>query len=237
MNQRYADILNGLVQEFIRTAEPVGSSHLCDSLALHMSSATVRNILRDLEEEGFLYQPHTSSGRVPTDRGYRYYVDNLDVGHTSRTQLSELNHTFEEYVKTYVNHARACAKLLADMAGCVGVTSWGTRGDLYEAGMAHMLLGMQSVNSEIVRELSNLVDCLDDSIEGLVPEKSYVTIYIGQEVPMIKTRFSSILAARVTKPRGDSIILLMIGPKRMPYRRNLMLLQNVAEVIQLQVPA
>jgi heat-inducible transcriptional repressor len=76
-------ILAALVREYIATGEPVPSSQLTGAAGLGVSSATVRNELARLEEEGFLQQPHTSAGRIPTDLGYRYYVDLLLEGRRS----------------------------------------------------------------------------------------------------------------------------------------------------------
>src|SRR5207244_2132226 len=76
-NDRSGRILAALVREFIASGEPVASAVLVSAAGLGVSSATVRNILARLEDEGFVQQPHTSAGRVPTDRGYRFYVDLL----------------------------------------------------------------------------------------------------------------------------------------------------------------
>src|SRR5215470_6068825 len=70
-------VLAALIREYITTGEPVASSLLVNAAGLGVSSATVRNILARLEDEGFVQQPHTSAGRIPTDRGYRFYVDLL----------------------------------------------------------------------------------------------------------------------------------------------------------------
>jgi heat-inducible transcriptional repressor len=77
LSPRAAQILAALVGEYIDTAEPVGSARLAHRAGLGVSSATVRNTLAELEELGYLQQPHTSAGRIPTDRGYRFYVDQL----------------------------------------------------------------------------------------------------------------------------------------------------------------
>jgi heat-inducible transcriptional repressor len=76
-NDRAGRVLATLIREYISTGEPVPSATLAAAAGLNVSSATVRNILARLEAEGFVRQPHTSSGRVPTDRGYRFYVDLL----------------------------------------------------------------------------------------------------------------------------------------------------------------
>lgn len=77
LSPRAAQILAALVADYIDSGEPVGSARLAALSGLNVSSATVRNILVELEEQGYLQQPHTSAGRIPTDRGYRFYVDQL----------------------------------------------------------------------------------------------------------------------------------------------------------------
>lgn len=77
MNDRKLKILEVIIDDFIRTAQPVGSRTLAKKYGLGISSATIRNEMADLEELGFLHQPHTSAGRVPSEEGYRLYVDNL----------------------------------------------------------------------------------------------------------------------------------------------------------------
>ena len=75
IGKRQNEILKIIVEEYIKTAKPVGSKSICDTL--NCSSATVRNEMSYLEEVGYLEKTHTSSGRVPSELGYRYYVDNF----------------------------------------------------------------------------------------------------------------------------------------------------------------
>ena len=77
LDDRKAAILSAVVQEYIATAQPVGSSHIASASGIGVSSATVRNEMAVLEQEGYLTQPHTSAGRIPTDKGYRFFVDHL----------------------------------------------------------------------------------------------------------------------------------------------------------------
>ncbi|MEJ2104093.1 MAG: hypothetical protein P8X47_05885 [Ignavibacteriaceae bacterium] len=77
LNQREKAILRSIIQQFILTATPVGSRNITRKYDIGFSPATVRNIMSDLEEAGYINHPHTSAGRVPTDKGYRYYVDSL----------------------------------------------------------------------------------------------------------------------------------------------------------------
>ncbi len=77
LDERKAAILQAVVQEYIRTAQPVGSNHVLAATSVDVSAATVRNEMAALEADGYLQQPHTSAGRVPTDKGYRFFVDSI----------------------------------------------------------------------------------------------------------------------------------------------------------------
>src|SRR5688500_14967944 len=77
LDDRKLDVLRAIVEDYVATQEPVGSKALVERHALGVSPATVRNDMAVLEEEGYIRQPHTSAGRVPTDRGYRLFVDRL----------------------------------------------------------------------------------------------------------------------------------------------------------------
>ena len=79
LDERKTAILRAVVQEYIETALPVGSTHVANAPGVQVSSATVRNEMAVLEQEGYLAQPHTSAGRIPTDKGYRFFVDHLTV--------------------------------------------------------------------------------------------------------------------------------------------------------------
>ena len=79
LDERKAKILRAVVEEYVASAQPVGSGHVARAPGLAVSSATVRNDMAALEQEGYLTQPHTSAGRIPTDKGYRYFVDHIDA--------------------------------------------------------------------------------------------------------------------------------------------------------------
>src|SRR5262245_63595235 len=87
LSERTRRILAALIREYIETGEPVASAALARRTGLALSSATVRNVLAQLEEMGFVWQPHTSAGRVPTDSGYRFYVDLLLEGRRATKDL------------------------------------------------------------------------------------------------------------------------------------------------------
>lgn len=96
LDERKAAILRAVVEEYIQTAQPVGSSHVARTQELPVSSATVRNEMVQLEREGYLVQPHTSAGRIPTDKGYRFFVDSLSPGTLDRAQSMQVREFFDQ---------------------------------------------------------------------------------------------------------------------------------------------
>ncbi|MCG3121578.1 MAG: Heat-inducible transcription repressor HrcA [bacterium] len=94
LSERERLILNSIVENFVHNAVPIGSRYLSKKTGMDMSPATIRNVMMDLEEMGFLTQPHTSAGRVPTDKGYRFYVDSLMLVET--LSAPEKQHILEQ---------------------------------------------------------------------------------------------------------------------------------------------
>ncbi len=95
LNSRRATVLNVVVAEHIATGQPVGSGHLAGVDGLDVSSATIRSEMSALEREGFLTHPHTSAGRIPTDRGYRYFVETLPVPSLAEPKVMQVRHFFD----------------------------------------------------------------------------------------------------------------------------------------------
>src|SRR5881409_4164634 len=91
LNERERRILEAVIQTYVETAQPAGSRSLAHKFGLGVSPATIRNTMSDLEEKGYLYHPHTSAGRIPTDIAYRVYVDSLmHPSAITRTQADQI---------------------------------------------------------------------------------------------------------------------------------------------------
>ena len=98
LDERKKKILSSVVEDYIESAEPVGSKTLVEKYHLDYSSATIRNDMKELEEEGYLEQPHVSAGRIPSTKGYRYYVDNLmKERKLSMVDIDYINNTLSGY--------------------------------------------------------------------------------------------------------------------------------------------
>jgi heat-inducible transcriptional repressor len=123
LNARRAAILEAVVTEYIGTAEPVGSSHVAKSPGVQVSSATVRSEMVALESEGYLVQPHTSAGRIPTDKGYRFFVDHLAgpgvLGPVQRRQVAQFFEQVHGEMETVLERASGLLSELTSYAAVV----------------------------------------------------------------------------------------------------------------------
>ena len=121
---RKQKILSAIIESYISTGEPVGSKSLINETGLDVSSATVRNEMADLTNRGFLVQPHTSAGRIPTQQAYRYYVDNvLSVTPMSRSGKDYIQSTIYQNADSPENILQSAADLLSQLTDYVAVAT------------------------------------------------------------------------------------------------------------------
>lgn len=124
MDDRKSKILQAVIEDYVATAEPIGSRTIARKFALGVSPATIRNEMSDLEELGYLEQPHTSAGRVPSDRGYRYYVDCLmEARDVSRQEEELIRRAFERKAREVDTLIRETARLLSDSTQLTAIVS------------------------------------------------------------------------------------------------------------------
>lgn len=129
LSERKEIILNAIIQTYLETGEPVGSRTISKSY-LNLSSATIRNEMSDLEELGYIIQPHTSAGRIPTDKGYRFYVDHLmqekeeevtQIQNTMFEKTEKMEKMLKQMVKYLANNTNYASMILAPSAKNVRV--------------------------------------------------------------------------------------------------------------------
>jgi transcriptional regulator of heat shock response len=212
-------MLHGLVREYIRVAEPVSSEYLRKALELAVSAATVRTWLKDLEDDGFVEQPHTSAGRIPTDRGYRFYVERLRLPHREQTDR------IEEGPQALVRHLSQTAHAMA----IAGLPS----GRIEQYGLLELMLQPEGESRYVIQEISSILDHIHDYVEEIASSNNSVrtSVYIGTENPFMFSVHTSMLVRTVEDRRGRQCVVMLIGPKRMPYSRNISLLEQVNAII------
>lgn len=227
MNQRQSHILQLVIDEYVERAEPVSSQALCARYELDCSPATVRNDMMALEEEGFLYQPHTSSGRVPTEAGYRYYLAN--VAPTKQPKVASELRTAMEEIRSLESKIQFLGRRLADLSGdAVIVTNEHQTSAL---GVANLLRKPDFQEENMLLALAEDIERLErDATSVMSVAPSEVRILLGEESPMGK-RLATVIV-RHQLPNGEIGVLSIVGPLRMNYARNVALLSEAKRILE-----
>ena len=213
------------VLEFIRTGEPVSSGELYKKHRLSVKPATIRNELSELTEGGFLVQPHTSGGRVPTDKGYVFMVDAIlgELAEAAARVTREYELLAEEFARGQLEHAVNELALELDLLG-VGYNP--AQKKFSKKGLNELFDELVSENEitdlRDVQEIVSDFEKLDDRISELlnfVPKGKKPKVFVGKS-PITKSPHLSVIADRFSSDDGEYVVAA-IGPKRMDYENNI----------------
>jgi heat-inducible transcriptional repressor len=235
MTDRQEIILGAIVREYIESALPVSSAVLAEKYDFALSSATLRAEMMALEEEGYLYQPHTSAGRIPTDKGFRYFVDRLMEERP--LSLREQKTLQVEVLKLKAQNrmlARETAKLLSTMSDSLALSGLIDSDDFYKSGTQKLLSKPEFNNLDSVCKMAEVLDYLDENMEDLWKRLEGSTgseIFIGKESPIGSADECSMVVSRYNLEGGEQGILAIIGPKRMKYSRNVSIIEYFKKIL------
>ncbi|MBP5993760.1 MAG: hypothetical protein KA731_02520 [Candidatus Moranbacteria bacterium] len=234
MNTRQRQVLSAIVELYTKTAIPVGSQALLEHFQFPVSSATLRNDMVELETQGYLYQPHTSAGRIPTDMGYRFYVEEMmgdeDLSREDQRRLQkELLIMKAKQART----GRSTARLLSALSGNLAVSGLIDKEEFYDFGMKEL---MEKPEFQEIDELCRLVetlDSLDEKLDGIMLKlkDGETHIFIGDENPIKEISNCSMVVAPYKDKDGEQGVLAIIGPKRMDYAKNKSLIEYMRRVL------
>jgi transcriptional regulator of heat shock response len=234
MNERQSRLLKAIIDQFIGTAEPVGSHHIIEAGTFNVSCATVRNEMRFLGEEGYLQQPHVSAGRVPTAKGYRVYVNqHLEPSLHEKDVRKKFDTLRGQYFQRKdQERVFDAVAMLAHMTPNVAFATVPHKHRVYYLGLANVLRQPEfqtnpSFASGVVEVLE---DHLADVVDSLkIDEK--IRYYIGQEhiLPQIQSCSIVITDYKIRDERG---VLGVLGPMRMDYGYNTVALDMVADLLR-----
>ena len=238
MEERQEAILAAVIDEYIETAVPVSSSALAEKYDFGLSPATLRFEMTELERGGYLYQPHTSAGRIPTNKGFRYFVDLLMK--QRRLSAREQRILQAELLKSEIKNKilmRTAAKLLSMMSENLAVSGLINSDDFCESGIGHLLSQPDFNDLESVARVAEMIDCLAESLEEFSFQQennSAAAVYIGEENPILQADdYSMIVSSCRFGPNKG--FLAIIGPKRMDYARNVSLVDYVGRILDGEV--
>ena len=232
--QRKDLVLGMVVRHYIQTTIPVSSAFIAEEYEQDISSATIRNILAELEGDGYLMHPHTSAGRVPTERGYRYYVDflmqEIEIIEEERRRIHKEYERGVEQVEALVEKT---TQVLAELTRCtsiVTVDGWPhqyvCRGTNYIA---------EAMGSDSLQKIVAILKELDQKDRVLAVLRrdldKRIKIYIGQETDCLAFSDCAMAVSRFQTRRGPSGRIAVLGPARMDYARVVGALEYVSELM------
>ncbi|MFW0862210.1 MAG: hypothetical protein ACKKL6_01355 [Candidatus Komeilibacteria bacterium] len=230
LDKRKSQLFNTIVTEYIKTAEPVGSKPLAGKGKLKVSSATIRNEMAELEKQGLVCQPHTSAGRIPTEDGWKYYLDNF-------LKKSKLSSADQKKIEKFISKLKKSeleilikemAKDIADMVDGAVVVALSPN-HVYYTGISNIFKQPEFFHPDMVLNMSQIIDHLDSVMGNIFDKVSEPTILVGKDNPfghdtgVVLTKYSL---------NNEVGIFGILGPVRMDYQRNYNIINFLTDSFQ-----
>lgn len=215
MTERQEKILLAVIEQYAEVASPVGSSLLAK--VFDVSSATVRAEMAELERMGYIMQPHTSAGRVPSDKGYRYYVN-----HLAESQDAALEGRASKALTARVaggglpeRTIRNAVDTLVELTHNLGMATIGDQ--LYMSGLSNLFGQPEFMQAGQVQEVARLLDNLEPWLREAAPNDP-LSVYIGRENPIGRSAGCTLIISKFRSPYSDRSYIGVLGPTRQSYR-------------------
>lgn len=229
MTERQKLILRAVVEQYAEVASPVGSSLLAK--VFNVSSATIRAEMAELERAGFITQPHTSAGRIPTDKGYRYYVNGI-----SEEQETSTERRAERALAARVEGGglpertiRNAVDTLVELTHNLGLATIGNQ--LYMSGLSNLFGQPEFAGGNSVQQVARLLDNLEPWLREAAPNEP-LSVYIGAENPIGRSAGASLIISRFRSPYSDHSYIGVLGPTRQQYRNVMSLVEHAGRSLE-----
>lgn len=231
ITQRQEQILNYLVQEYIGGAEPVSSEFLEKKYNFGFCPATIRAELQKLTERGYLEKPHTSAGRIPTNKGYRFFVN----------RLLEMDFEQDFFPDDFLEIGRGevfkfvenITKKLACFSSGLALVYLFEKDLLWKDGWKDVFENPEFKEKECLADFLRTVDGLEKNIKKFRGENlSEINIFIGREKSILNSKDFSLIISKSRFPSNQRGLLAILGPKRMAYDKNINLIHSLIEEIE-----
>jgi heat-inducible transcriptional repressor len=229
MTERQKHILRAIVEQYAEVASPVGSSLLAK--VFNVSSATIRAEMAELERMGFIMQPHTSAGRIPTDKGYRLYVNDLSEYHESSTERRG-----ERALAARVEGGglpertiRNAVDTLVELTHNLGLATIGNQ--LYMSGLSNLFGQPEFAHGNQVQQVARLLDNLEPWLREAAPNET-LSVYIGAENPIGRAANCTLIISKFRSPYSDRSYIGVLGPTRQSYRNVMGLVEHAGRSLE-----
>ena len=232
MTERQIAILAAIIEQYAEIAVPVGSVTLAK--LFHVSSATIRSEMARLEDMGLITQPHTSAGRIPTDQGYRLYVNTITEAQMAESPLVDRSaRAIEARVATHGDSTtraiRSAVDSLVDLTQNLGLATIGDQ--LYISGIGNLFSQPEFMENNHTQAVARLLDNLEPWLLEAAPNEP-LNVYIGAENPIGKTSGASLIISRFRSPYSDRSYIGVLGPTRQSYSKVMRLVRHAGAMLE-----
>lgn len=234
MTERQIQILASIIEQHAEIAAPIGSVMLAKLFGV--SSATIRSEMACLEDMGLIMQPHTSAGRIPTDAGYRMYVNSLNEKQNLTESMPLLDRgarTIQTRVSTQVTRAdraiRSAVDSLVDLTNNLGLATIGD--ELYLSGIGNLFSQPEFMHHTHAQAVANLLDNLEPWLREVEPNQP-LSVYIGSENPIGKSSGATLIISRFSSPYSNNSYIGVLGPTRQSYDRVMRLVRQTGAMLE-----
>lgn len=236
ITERQGEILNRIIQEYINRAKPVSSELLERKCKFSICPATIRIEMQKLTEQGYLFQPHTSAGRIPTDKGYRFYVDELleeEFLDFDDKKFFEKFKKIEKEIEDSLKFVQVITQTLASVSSNLALGYLSEKDFLWKEGWGEIFREPEFRNSDFCSRFIKMVNDFEKEIKEFSQGNfSIPKIYIGKENPIPKSKEFSMIISRCPIPQlKEGVILTILGPKRMAYQKNIGLMNSLIKLL------
>lgn len=230
LTERQEHILNTVIREYIDLAQPVSSQLLEKKHKFGICPAMIRIEMQKLTDKGFLEQPHTSAGRIPTDKGYRFFVDRI-IKEKSLESEESIEDRFGGEFKDIFKLTQSLTKNLTatSSAFCLGYLA--KEEILWKEGWEEILQEPEFEEKEYILNFTRFLESFEENIKNFQTD-SGIKIFIGRENRFSKAKDFSIISSGYDLPDDEKVILALLGPKRMDYGRNINLINSLTKLIE-----
>jgi heat-inducible transcriptional repressor len=232
MTERQRLILAAIIEQHAEIAAPVGSVMLAKLFGV--SSATIRSEMVRLEEMGYIVQPHTSAGRIPTDAGYRFYVNSLNEAQAEHPQLVDRSaRAIDARVLGAGNRAdraiRSAVDSLVELTQNLGIATIGD--ELYLSGIGNLFSQPEFMQGEHAQQVARLLDNLEPWLREARPNEP-LNVYIGAENPIGKASGATLIISKFRSPYSDNSYIGVLGPTRQSYAKVMRLVRHTGAMLE-----
>ena len=241
ISERQKNILWAVIEAHIKLAEPVGSKTLAQKRGFEIGAPMIRKEMNQLEQEGYLAQPHTSAGRVPTDKAYRLYIQEQMKSNEDKSAAAGITSKESQRIKASLSKNwpdeqllfKEISRLASEISKELSVSGLVGGDSTFSCGFANLFDEPEFRSFGNLNQLMRFMDNMDSCFEALWSKfmDDDFRVLVGSENPFKEIDEFTLVTGKYKLPQGERGFVSIVGPKRMDYKRNMALVEYISNTL------